>query len=126
MAQKPEIGIGQRRVYLTPKGLLSPDEIPYGWELWEVHGKNKPILKVIKGLVLKKIKHEKWGWSAHEETFQNCDRKEYLHFKNQPHSYRTEAMWALKILKRMQQCGHEIEKFADARHLKETLNGGSQ
>lgn len=40
----PDIGLGQERWYLTPKGLLKPDEVPEGWGLVEVCGK---VLKVV-------------------------------------------------------------------------------
>lgn len=32
----PEMGLGQRRAYLTPAGLVRPDEVPPGWGLVEV------------------------------------------------------------------------------------------
>jgi len=32
-------GMGSKRVYLTEKGLLRPDEIPDGWGLYETDGK---------------------------------------------------------------------------------------
>lgn len=35
----PDFGMGMSRYYLTPKGLLMPDDIPTGWGLLEVRGK---------------------------------------------------------------------------------------
>ncbi len=35
--QDPEIALGCERFYLTPKGLLSPAELPTGWGLLELH-----------------------------------------------------------------------------------------
>jgi len=32
-------GLGSRRFYMTPPGLLRPEEIPYGWGLLEAHKK---------------------------------------------------------------------------------------
>ena len=40
-----ELGLGGQRFYLTPKGLLVPDELPEGWGLLEVRGK---IIRVVK------------------------------------------------------------------------------
>ncbi len=37
--QKPEIGVGCERYYLTPRGLLRADELPAGWGLLEVCGR---------------------------------------------------------------------------------------
>ncbi|HUA15357.1 MAG TPA: hypothetical protein VMG31_08660 [Verrucomicrobiae bacterium] len=34
--QKPEKGVGSERFYLTPPGLLTPDELPSGWGLLEL------------------------------------------------------------------------------------------
>lgn len=36
----PEAGMGQFRYFLTPKGLVSIDELPEGWGLIEVDDKN--------------------------------------------------------------------------------------
>jgi hypothetical protein len=33
--QKPELGLGCERFYLTPAGLLDPEELPRGWGLLE-------------------------------------------------------------------------------------------
>lgn len=41
----PSLGMGQERYYLTPKGLLAPDEIPERWGLIEDHGSNR--IKVV-------------------------------------------------------------------------------
>jgi hypothetical protein len=37
--------IGRQRLYMTPKGMLKPDEIPFGWGLIEYDGKNFEIVK---------------------------------------------------------------------------------
>lgn len=37
--QYPEQGMGYKRFYMTPVGLLEPDEIPNGWGLLEVYEK---------------------------------------------------------------------------------------
>lgn len=37
--RKPEGGMGYRRYYMAPVGMLKPDEIPNGWGLLEVYDK---------------------------------------------------------------------------------------
>jgi hypothetical protein len=37
--QKPEIGVGCERYYFAPKGLIGLDELPAGWGLLEVCGR---------------------------------------------------------------------------------------
>ena len=106
-------GFGHRRVYLTPAGLLNADEIPYGWELWEVHGKTRPVLKVVKGLA-----HVKEGRFVVRQ-YKNIDDKEFKYFANQHSSYQKEAMWALKILNRMKKAGYPIEHLANGKKLKQ-------
>lgn len=114
--RQPGNGIGKRRVYLTTKGLMNPSEVPYGWELWEIQGKNRPILKVIKGRVPVK-EQTKWG---ERETFefQHCCVKELGYFSKNYKSFRQEAMWALKIIKRMQKAGYPVEDFSNGAELK--------
>lgn len=46
--KNPETGIGLFRFYLTPKGLLKPEELPKGWGLLEVRGKTKRIYRIKK------------------------------------------------------------------------------
>jgi hypothetical protein len=47
--QKPETGVGCERYYLAPRGLIRPDELPAGWGMLEVSGreveKRKPSAK---------------------------------------------------------------------------------
>src|SRR5258708_22147099 len=38
--RKPEKGMGCERFYLTPAGLLAPEELPAGWGLLELRGKS--------------------------------------------------------------------------------------
>jgi len=42
----PERGIAKYRYYLTPKGLLKPEEIPEGWGLLETTGKRVKKIKL--------------------------------------------------------------------------------
>jgi hypothetical protein len=49
--QKPEIGVGCERYYLTPRGLLRTEELPTGWGLLEVWGREiEPVKASAKNL----------------------------------------------------------------------------
>jgi len=37
--EQPETGVGCERFYLTPRGLIKPEELPNGWGLLEVIGR---------------------------------------------------------------------------------------
>lgn len=65
-------GIGLHYAYLTPKGLLKPEEIPYGWWLLEVSEGKNPKIKIIKGISKSKGK----------TIYPNTDYKEMLYFRN--------------------------------------------
>jgi hypothetical protein len=41
---KPEQGVGSERFYLTPAGLVKPDELPAGWGLLEIRGRGVEIV----------------------------------------------------------------------------------
>jgi hypothetical protein len=99
---------GSYRAYLTPKGLLSPDEIPYGWQLWEVHGVNKPQVKVIKGAI--KVKHPDYNWKATE--YVNCDSEEYCHFRDKV-NYRGMLGLMATIMSRMSDDGISLDQYAN-------------
>jgi hypothetical protein len=43
---KPEIGVGCERYYLAPRGLIRIDEVPAGWGLLEVCGREIERVKV--------------------------------------------------------------------------------
>ena len=123
-------GIGMYRGYITPKGLLKPEEIPYGWWLLEVHGKTKPVIKVIKGEAYE------MGWSSWDiqqgrdgdskyksriNVMRNMNREELNHFskdRGAEYSFREELKWLLKIIKRGKQDGIEYEKYANRKYLK--------
>lgn len=100
--------IGQYRAFITPKGLLKPEEIPYGWQLWEVHGKNKPIIKVIKGPVKKKDESiSVWPFTAYLHT----DAEEMRYFTKKASFQSTLGILAT-ILNRMDSEGVDIQGFA--------------
>lgn len=42
--QQPELGMGDYRFFLAPKGLISVGELPDRWGLVEVEGRSKPTL----------------------------------------------------------------------------------
>ena len=111
----PEMGMGDFRVYLAPKGLLKPEDIPYGWMLWEVHGKTKPTLKVIKGKAKQIVRNPVWGGTSTEWNFVNCDENEYHHFKAnyKTKDYRKELTWMIKIMTRAIESGFEPNDFAN-------------
>jgi hypothetical protein len=43
--QKPELGLGCERFYLTPEGLLHPEELPRGWGLLEAVKRKVHIIR---------------------------------------------------------------------------------
>ncbi len=71
--QRPEIGMGDKRYYCCPKGLISKDELPYGWGLIYINEKNKaivhysPQIEIVKEYGTRKewIKHKKCIKSEH-------------------------------------------------------------
>ena len=108
----PNMGMGDYRVYLTPQKLLNPDEIPFGWMLWEIHGKRN-IIKVIKGKLTKSVKSKKVPWPVTEITYPNTSVDEYLHFVNKNKNYQDELTWLIKIMSRAQDDGIDLSKYAN-------------
>ena len=111
--QPDTVAIGHYRAYLTPKGLLKPEEIPYGWQLWEVHGKTKPIVKVIKGQV---IKYEKSPHFKSDSTWGirrliNCDAAEYSYFADKCHNGSVAGLLAA-VIDRIESDGIDVSKYA--------------
>ena len=43
--QKPEAAMGCERFYLAPAGLLKPDELPQGWGLLELRGREVRVIR---------------------------------------------------------------------------------
>ena len=43
--QKPEIGVGCERFYLSPRALIRPEELPAGWGLLELHNRKIEVLR---------------------------------------------------------------------------------
>lgn len=125
--RQPGKGMGRRRFYLTPEGLLKPEEIPYGWELWEVYGKKAPRLRIVKGPVKRPVT-DRWGTRVRDVP-EHCTWEELKHFDDsENHDYRSEAMWALKLLKRIEVSGVCIGDFSNNAKLKEMglINGYPQ
>lgn len=109
-------GMGSERVYLTPPNLLKPEEIPYGWQLWELHEGKRNIIRVIKGK--KRGKTPSWdntrmidGW-----VYPYCKDGEIYHFRK---SHNKDAInsWLLAIMRRISQSGVDIGLFGNAEHL---------
>lgn len=109
----PLMGMGDYRVYVTPKGLLRPEEVPYGWMLWEVHGKSKPVMKVIKGMKKRSVKDRSWSTTVRE--YVNCDRKEYIHFEEdcKEKNFRSELSWMVKVISRAIDDGFNPNDYAN-------------
>lgn len=101
--------LGHYRAYLTPRGMLSPDEIPYGWQLWEIHGKTKPIVKVIKGRVKQADPSGRTTWKAWVNV--NCDDAEYNYFRDKVNMRSVLGLLAT-VISRMDADGVDTQKFA--------------
>ena len=43
--QKPELGVGCERFYLTPRGLVRGEELPAGWGLLEFHNRQVEMIR---------------------------------------------------------------------------------
>lgn len=115
-------GIGTERIYLTPPDLLRPEEIPYGWQLWEVHGKKRKIIKVIKGRKVAKVpawNYEETGNLEDGYIYPYCEKpSEIYHFRKIQN--RAELFsWLLVIMRRLAKSGVEVEKFGNCEHMKE-------
>lgn len=125
--QNPKLqGMGDFRAYITPAGLLNPDEIPYGWQLWEVHGKTKPVIKIIKGQRIFKVKHERFGWSRTQHEYVNCSQEEYLFFCRKWEDRRenmAELGWLMIILRRAQLSGIDLQQFSSSSEIWDQRNG---
>ena len=104
-----EYAIGNYRAYLTPKGLLSPEEIPYGWQLWEVHGKTKPVIKVIKGPKYKRVPNG--AFTFKETTYLHCTQEELEHFYDKAH-YRGLVSMLATLLSRAGDEDIDIQRLA--------------
>lgn len=111
----PEMGMGDERVYLAPEGLLKLSDIPYGWQLWEVYGKNKPMLRIVKGRTKEKIQHPYMskGNFTTQIVDKNITVEELRHFSKREKTYKTELSWLLKIVGRAQENGVDLNRFAN-------------
>ncbi len=99
--------LGNFRAYLAPAGLLSLSDIPYGWQLWEVHGKTRPVIKIIKGQIKRKTEASRWP----ETVFLNCDADEFMYFYDKSH-YRGALGMLIALLSRADDEGVDIQKLA--------------
>lgn len=111
--------LGDHRGYITPKGLLLPSEIPYGWWLLEVHGVNKPRVKVIKGRA-----HEMGvsNWSKQQgrttkerlPVLRHCTGHEMTHFNGQG-CRKSLLTWMCAIFSRAAKDGVDLQKYANGK-----------
>lgn len=117
--KNPDDAAGNFRAYITPEGLLKPEEIPYGWQLLEVSNCSKRKLTVAKGMQkVKKVNpYSSIGSKTTVREYINCDREEYLHFFNNQGSVRRGYDWLLCILRRVEASGVDIQKFAASNEL---------
>jgi hypothetical protein len=123
--RSPEYGaaLGDNRGYITPKGLLKPEEIPYGWWLLEVHGKNKPMVKVIKGRVTE-MKVSPWHQERGRDTktpvtvYRNCDVTELSEFRNK--GCRNALLtWMCSMFSRAEKDGIDLQRYANGKIVNE-------
>lgn len=126
-------GLGTIRAYLTPPGLLKPCEVPYGWLLLEVHGKKKPIIRIIKGRKrVKSVYHWHDGERNRQsdsmvEKYLHMDEKEYLHFYNEYKSnpdnarrqYASLVGWYQIMFDRAAEAGIDMAVYSNRKHLKQ-------
>lgn len=112
---------GNYRGYITPEGLLDPKDIPYGWWLLEVYGKNKPFVRVVKGISTEKG-YSEWDIEQGREgdkrylrdltVFLNGTRDE---FRDSFENVKNPAPIFLKLIKRAVDDGVEMEKYANGK-----------
>lgn len=115
--KNPEMGMGDYRVYLAPEGIIKPDEVPYGWSLWEIYGKKKPMLRIVKGLKQTRRKDENGNWRT-TISYPLTSKKEYNHFKSAPNNARYALTWMIKFLHRASKRGYDITTLANHYQLK--------
>lgn len=86
--EHPEQGIGMKRLYLCPKGLIKPEELPDGWGLlWEDGGK----IEVVKEPDLFEIRDTASEALLYASVFRRCGiRPQVFDFRNRRPSVRYE------------------------------------
>jgi hypothetical protein len=105
-------GIGKQRVYVTPVGLLKPEEIPYGWQLWEMSDNKSNSLKVIKGKITRTYKDPSIScYPIKDITYPNMTADEYEYFKD-TNDHRIISTMMHKIFRRMLHSGIDINSYA--------------
>lgn len=111
--------IGDYRGYITPKGLLDPNELPYGWWLLEVHGKTKPIVKVIKGCAYE-MGISDWNRDRGKDikerirVIRNSTREELNHFHGA--GCRKQLLtWMCSMFARADKDGVDLQRYANGK-----------
>ena len=112
--KRPELAAGSYRAYITPPGLLKVEEVPYGWQLWEVTPGKRPVVKVVKGQEFYK---SQCPWSSSKrmielKRFVNCDQTEFEHFAQSQSVLRRAYDWLLVIVRRAEASGIDMQQFA--------------
>ena len=108
-----DLAIGNYRAYLAPEGLLKPEEIPYGWQLWEVKKGKRPTIKVVKGEVVKKVYDERGisPWPKNEWSYPYMSEEEHKYFLDKCHYRAINGLLAV-ILSRADDEEIDIQKLA--------------
>lgn len=104
-------GLGNYRAYLVPEGLVDLSEIPYGWQLWEIYGTNKPRLRIVKGKDKRpdpssEIQKKRWTYVG------GMDVREYHLYRDIDYA-KDLSGWMNKLLRRMDVNGVDVNKFAN-------------
>lgn len=110
-------GLGKRRVYITPEGLLSPAEIPYGWQLWEVKDNKRKNVIVTKGMREKRVKSDKFSFRYLEKTLINMEKEEYNFFANTDDLEKVICMMT-KVFRRMEASGINYDNYSNGSQLR--------
>ena len=120
--QEGEKAYGDKRGYIAPEGLIDPKDVPYGWWLLEVYGKNKAYVKVTKGVAREKG-YSEWSISqgrdgdkryleniyvARNGDFDELNKHKFKNVKNPSPIF-------LKLIRRAIDDGVEMEKYANGK-----------
>ena len=103
--------LGSFRAYIAPEGLLKSQEIPYGWQLWEVYGKNKPYIRIVKGYGKVERVNPFNGRTEKIGGIVGMDSDEYYHFGNKSSARKALGLMAT-IISRIEAEGIDVQEFA--------------